>query len=158
MPEVPSIERLQRRLVELGCPAEIVRRIVRETAEHYEDLWQAAMRQGLPPAEAARLAAEQLGDPAVLAERHVVAWRNTFASGFWPRAALVLSPLVVVGLPLVFWAGCPFFTFLAAFLGLRPNCTGDPVYPDHSLERSDAVAGRGSGLSWAEAGGQCFAR
>ncbi len=119
MPAVPSIEQLQRRLVELGCPALTVRRIVRETAEHYEDLQQAAVRQGLPPAEAARLAAEQLGDPAVLAERHVAAWRNTLAGGFWPGVALVLSPLVVLGLPLVFWVGCPFFTFLAAFLGFE---------------------------------------
>jgi len=90
------IEQLQRRLVELGCPPKAARNILRETAEHYEDLQRAALAQGLPPDEASSRAAEQLGDSAVLAERHVEVLRKSSWWGRFPRFAFGVLPLLVM--------------------------------------------------------------
>ncbi len=98
MPDPNPIAQLQRRLVELGCPVKATRKIVRETAEHYEDLQHAAQAQGLPPAESAARAAEQLGNPDVLAERHVEVLRK---SSWWARHAFFTFGF----LPLVTTAG-----------------------------------------------------
>jgi hypothetical protein len=105
MPDPNPIQQLQRRLVELGCPANAVRRIVRETAEHYEDLQRAAQAQGLPPADSTARAAEQLGDPNVLAERHIEALRKSSWWGRCPHFAFGILPLVVAeGLGLLYFS------------------------------------------------------
>jgi len=77
MPEANPIEKLQRRLIELGCPVKAVRKIVRETAEHFQDLRGEAMRQGLPQSAAEAQATALLGNPEALAEEHVRVWRNS---------------------------------------------------------------------------------
>jgi hypothetical protein len=55
------IEPLRRRLVELGCPRAQVRRLVREVADHREDLKQAAVVEGSSGADAEARANAQLG-------------------------------------------------------------------------------------------------
>ena len=57
------IEQLRGRLAELGCPKSQVRRLVREVADHREDLKQAALSEGLSDAEAEARANAKLGDP-----------------------------------------------------------------------------------------------
>jgi len=89
------IEQLQRRLVELGCPAKALRRIVRETSEHYEDLQRAAHAQGLVGEQVTAFAAEKLGNPVELANRHVEALRKSSWWGRYPQFAFGILPLLV---------------------------------------------------------------
>lgn len=91
MSDPSPIARLQRRLLELGCPPKATRRIVRETAEHYEDLQRAALAQGATPEQAVAQATEQLGDPQQLAERHVEVLRN---SSWFARYAIVTFGII----------------------------------------------------------------
>jgi hypothetical protein len=89
------IEPLRRRLVELGCPLAQVRRLVREVAEHREDLKQAAVSEGLSWADAEARANAHLGDPLALAEELMAALRR---SSWWGRHYVVtfgLLPLLV---------------------------------------------------------------
>jgi len=97
MREGNPIAELQRRLIELGCPEKVVRKIVRETAEHLRDLQKAAVGSGVTPEEAAARAAEQLGDPGELAERHVEEFKQSTWLG--RRSA----PFSLIILPVVFW-------------------------------------------------------
>jgi hypothetical protein len=89
------IEPLRRRLLELGCPLAHVRQLVREVADHREDLKQAALAEGLSGADAEARANTRLGDPLVLAEQMMVALRR---STWWGRHSVVafcLLPLLV---------------------------------------------------------------
>jgi hypothetical protein len=89
------IEPLRRRLVELGCPLAQVRRLVREVADHREDLKQAAVSEGLSGADAEARANAHLGDPLALAEELMTALRR---SSWWGRHFVVtfgLLPLLV---------------------------------------------------------------
>ena len=89
------IEPLRRRLVELGCPLAQVRRLVREVAEHREDLKQAAVSEGMSWADAEARANAHLGDPLALAEELMAALRR---SSWWGRHYVVtfgLLPLLV---------------------------------------------------------------
>jgi hypothetical protein len=88
------IEELRRRLVERGCSTKTVRHIVRETAEHLEDLQQAALRQGLPPTDAAKQAETQLGDPVKLAEQHTAVLRNASWWGRHPILGFAVLPVM----------------------------------------------------------------
>lgn len=90
------IEPLRRRLVELGCPMKQVRRLVREVADHREDLKQAAVSEGLSEADAEARANASLGDPLALAERLMTALRR---STWWGRHSIVgfcVVPLLAV--------------------------------------------------------------
>ena len=80
------IEPLRRRLVELGCPMAQVRRLVREVADHREDLKQAALSEGLSEADAEARANAQLGDPLALAEQMMAALRR---SSWWGRHSVI---------------------------------------------------------------------
>ncbi|HUJ71169.1 MAG TPA: hypothetical protein VLZ30_02930 [Verrucomicrobiae bacterium] len=94
MPKTDVIEQLRRRLVELGCPIGYMRRLVREVADHREDLKQAALSEGLSEFAAATRADTQLGNPHDLAERLVTALRQ---SSWWGRHFIIgfcLLPLV----------------------------------------------------------------
>ena len=89
------IEPLRRRLVELGCPMAQVRRLVREVADHRDDLKQAAVSEGLSGAEVETRANAQLGDPLALAEQMMAALRR---SSWWGRHFIFtfcLLPLLV---------------------------------------------------------------
>ena len=91
MAEITPIDKLQRRLIELGCPVKAVRKIVRETTEHWEDLKRAEVASGVTEEEAAVRAAEQLGESGKLAERHVEALR---AASVWGRLPVVYFGIV----------------------------------------------------------------
>jgi hypothetical protein len=89
------IEPLRRRLVELGCPMTQVRRLVREVADHRDDLKQAAVSEGLSGADVEACANAQLGDPLALAEQMMAALRR---SSWWGRHFIFtfcLLPLLV---------------------------------------------------------------
>src|ERR1700744_6188474 len=90
------IEQLQNRLLELGCPAAHMRRLVGEIADHREDLKQAARAAGASEAEAEDKANTQLGDPFDLAKQKMVMLRQ---SSWWGRHFLIsfcLLPLLTV--------------------------------------------------------------
>ena len=95
------IERLCRRLVELGCPLAQVRRLVREVADHREDLKQAALAEGLSGPGAEARTDVQLGDPLYLAERLMAAQRR---SSWWGRHYVITFGLLPVLAVPVLWA------------------------------------------------------
>jgi len=90
------IEQLRHRLLELGCPMVQVRRLVREVADHREDLKQSALLEGLPEADAQVRVNAKLGDPLYLAEQQMAMLRR---SSWWGRHFLIsfcLLPLLMV--------------------------------------------------------------
>jgi hypothetical protein len=89
------IEPLRRRLVELGCPMTQVRRLVREVADHRDDLKQAAVSEGLSGADAEARANTQLGDPLALAEQMMTALRRSSWLGRHFIVTFCLLPLLV---------------------------------------------------------------
>ena len=96
MPEVKYIAHLQQRLAELGCPAFQVRRLVREVADHREDLKQTALTEGYTESEAETHVDTQLGDPVELAECLTTVLRR---SSWWGRhsfAGFCVLPLVAI--------------------------------------------------------------
>ncbi|MGA8493416.1 MAG: hypothetical protein WB711_23545, partial [Terriglobales bacterium] len=95
------IEPLRRRLLELGCPIAQMRRLVREVADHREDLRQAALAEGLSGADAEARANTQLGDPLVLAEQMMVALRR---STWWGRHYVVTFGLLPLLAYPILWA------------------------------------------------------
>jgi hypothetical protein len=78
------IQQLERRLVELGCVG--MESQVREVAEHFEDLREAAIEEGLGESEAELIAAERLGDPRAIAERLAAELR---VSSWWGRHRVI---------------------------------------------------------------------
>ncbi len=101
MREGKSIKELRVQLAKRGCPAERARKILRETAEHLEDLQRNARDQGLTESEAEARAAEQLGEPKELAVKHMLAMRRRTRFGRKARFyCLVFLPLIVGP---VFW-------------------------------------------------------
>jgi hypothetical protein len=94
------IEALRRRLLELGCPISRIRRLVREVADHREDLKQAALLEGLSKADAEARANAQLGDPLALAEQMMVTLRR---SSWWGRHFIIgFGVLPILAVP-VLW-------------------------------------------------------
>ena len=96
MPRNDFIKVLRGRLLELGCPLAQVRRLVREMADHREDLKQAALAEGLSGVEAEARANAQLGDPLAVAGQLMAALRR---SSWWGRHYVVtfgLLPLLAV--------------------------------------------------------------
>jgi len=92
---------LRLRLVELGCPITHVRRMVREVADHREDLEQAAVSEGLSGADAEARADALLGDPLVLAEHLMTALRR---SSWWGRHHIVAFCLLPLLAYPILWA------------------------------------------------------
>src|SRR5262245_29922509 len=94
MPKADVIERFQRRMIELGCPGKRIRRVTQELADHYEDLKQAAIGDGLADEAAKERAEALLGEPTALAERAAAALRH---SSWWGRHRVLgfgfLAPL-----------------------------------------------------------------
>ena len=103
MREAIVIAQFQRRLIELGCPSRRLREKVRELAEHYEDLKQAALEEGTAENEAEARANTQLGDPIFLAENTLLLLRQSSWWGRHPVIGFCLLP------PLCFipaWLSC----------------------------------------------------
>src|SRR6266850_1281893 len=109
-----EIRAFERRLFELGCPARYSQRSVAELAEHFEDLTRARIEDGLEPATARARAGEELGEPAILAERLVASFRQ---ASWWgrhpviafcllpPLALMIVLPATVLGLYGLFLLG-----------------------------------------------------
>jgi hypothetical protein len=115
MPRTDFIEQLQCRLVGLGCPIVQVRRLVQEVADHREDLKQAALLEGSSECTVETRAEAQLGNPLDLAERLVVALRD---SSWWGRHSIIgfcLLPLMAVP---VLWG---LLVFLGLWLGFATS-------------------------------------
>ena len=111
------IEPLRRRLVELGCPMKQVRRLVREVADHREDLKQTAVAEGLSGADAEARANALLGDPLALAEQLMTALRR---STWWGRHYVVTFSLLPLLVYPVLWALLLLVAMLLEFgLGYR---------------------------------------
>jgi len=96
------IETLRRRLVELGCPMAQVRRLVREVADHREDLKQAALADGLAEVGAEVRAEVQLGDPLALADHLMTVQQR---SSWWGRHFVIgFGVLPVLAVPVLWLA------------------------------------------------------
>jgi hypothetical protein len=87
-----AIRAFERRLFELGCPARYSQRSVAELSEHFEDLIDARIEEGLAPATARSRASEELGDSTILAERLVVSFRQASWWGRHPIIGFCLMP------------------------------------------------------------------
>jgi hypothetical protein len=108
------IRAFERQLFELGCPDRYSQRSAAELAEHFDDLTQARIDDGLAPEIASAQAAKELGLPAVLAEQLV----DTFRQASWwgrhpvigfcllpPLALMVFLPATVLALYGLFLLG-----------------------------------------------------
>jgi len=95
------LAQLRFRLLELGCPPGRLPRLVREVADHREDLVQAALAEGFPAPEAEVRADELLGNPQALAEGLMVSLRRTTWCGRHQFIAFALLPLLTFP---VLWA------------------------------------------------------
>ena len=96
MPEAPSIRIFRKRLLALGCPADLARRRARELADHREDLKQAALQEGLSEADAEARADQRLGEPVALAEQTVRVLRQSSWWGRHPLIAFGLLPMPAI--------------------------------------------------------------
>lgn len=85
---------LGRRLAELGFPGGKLRSSVRELREHYEDLKQAALAEGLSEVEAEARAEKLLGEPYALAAQMVAGLRRSSWWGRHPIIGFCLLPLL----------------------------------------------------------------
>ena len=81
-----AVLQLERRLADLGCPARERERRARELAEHYQDLKQASLEEGLSEAAAEARANELLGEPVSLAEQLAGVLRQ---SSWWGRHRII---------------------------------------------------------------------
>ncbi len=93
MPDAIVIAQFERRLVEMGCPSRRLAEYIHELAEHYEDLKQAALEEGLPEKEAEAQARDLLGDPVFLAENAVTVLRQSSWWGRHPVLGFCVLPL-----------------------------------------------------------------
>ena len=93
---------LEERLIDAGIAPKRVRRTVREMRDHFEDLVEAGVQQGLKPAAAQEQALRQLGQVEDLAREMAARPElRSFASRY-PRTAIVVYPLAcLVVLPAV---------------------------------------------------------
>jgi len=113
------IETLRRRLAELGCPIARMRRLVREAADHREDLKQAALAEGLAEVAAEVRADVQLGEPLALAENLMTTVRR---SAWWGRHC-------IIGFGVLPWLAFPVLWLLLLvfelLLVVTPGCGWD---------------------------------
>lgn len=95
MHNASNIEQFRRRLEDLGCPPRPLRERVRELSDHFEDLKQAALEEGLSETAAEVRASEVLGNPVMLADQLVMAMRRSSWTGRHPVLAFCLLPFFV---------------------------------------------------------------
>jgi hypothetical protein len=86
MPNASAIERLEHRLLELGCPASRIRSQVQEIADHHEDLKQQGLETGLSEEAAEQRANLLLGEPVTLADSVAGVLR---LSSWWGRHRII---------------------------------------------------------------------
>ena len=88
------IQELRCRLLERGCPAKPLKRMVQEVADHHEDLTQAALAEGLAQPAASARADGALGNPQELADSLMVTLQRSSWLGRHRLVAFVLAPLL----------------------------------------------------------------
>ena len=124
--------RFHRRLLELGCPPRRARLIVREIADHHDDLLAAARAAGLDPAAAQARADAELGDPLTLAERHVAVLRQSSWWGRHPLLGFGLLPFLLTPFLWLLWLGLGIETISLLMYGGNSVAFGhavnDPYY------------------------------
>jgi len=81
-------------LLDQGCPVGRMRRVVREVADHREDLVLAGQEEGLSLSEAGARADLALGNPKTLAENMMTAIRRSSRCGRHPFVAFALLPVL----------------------------------------------------------------
>jgi hypothetical protein len=128
MPDTIVIAQFERRLVEMGCPGRRLAEYVHELAEHYEDLKQAALEDGLSEREAEAQARELLGDPVFLAENAVALLRQ---SSWWGRHPVL--GFCVLPMPAFIIAGIVCWAILAGILWLLAFIFGPAYRVDASI-------------------------
>ena len=106
------IAQLRCRLAELGCPRARLNRVVREVADHREDLIQSAANADVSDFSARKMAERQLGDPQMLAENLMTTFRR---SNWWGRNYLfTFGFLPLLAFPLL-WGLFIFVEFQLAY-------------------------------------------
>jgi hypothetical protein len=128
MPEAIVIAQFERRLIEMGCPARRLAEYVHELGEHYEDLKQAALEEGLPEKEAEAQARELLGDPVFLAETAVAILRQ---SSWWGRHPVL--GFCVLPIPAFIIAGAVCLAFMGGLCWLLGFIFGPAYRIDASI-------------------------
>jgi hypothetical protein len=88
------IKELRFRLLERGCPAKPLRKMVQEVTDHHDDLVQAALSEGQTPAAASARADTALGNPRELADSLMVSLQRSSWLGRHRFIAFVLAPLL----------------------------------------------------------------
>jgi hypothetical protein len=131
MPENAVIGQFERRLVELGCPAVRARGKARELSDHWADLKQAGLEDGLSESEAEGRAAAQLGEPTRLAEYLIWTMRQSSWWGRHPILGFCILPLFGF-IPV--WVVCGWLLIAVVWLA------GHLVGPDYLVTRETAHA------------------
>lgn len=98
----PNLTALRNEMLQAGISTHHVYRTLTELDEHFDDLVDAYLEQGIECSEAEKLAVARIGDPQDISERmrripelKSWAWR-------WPKLALVIYPLAcLAALPAV---------------------------------------------------------
>src|SRR6267154_2136298 len=115
MPSTSMFKVCYTRLLELGCPVSQARRLVREIADHHEDLKLAALEEGLSETEAELQADNRIGEPVVLAEELAASLRRASWWGRHPFVGFCLLP--PLGIITAFAAGLGvFWMFFSLYL------------------------------------------
>jgi hypothetical protein len=125
------IELVERRLVQLGCPAAQLRSRVLELGEHHDDLKQAALEEGLSEPDAEARADELLGEPVTLAGQISAVLRQSSWFGRHPFITFCLLPSLAL--------------ILMAILGLSLDALAGRLY--FTAEELSALADDGGGLA-----------
>jgi hypothetical protein len=98
-----ALQQIERRLTELACPPALLRRKLRELAEHHEDLKHDALEDGLSDTDAEARADDRLGEPFALASQLAAALRQASWWGRHPVVGFVLlPPFAVIALYVLF--------------------------------------------------------
>jgi hypothetical protein len=128
MRNLTAMAPLERRLAELGWSAAQLRASVRELDEHYDDLLQEALEEGLPRADAEARATRQLGKPEDLAAQLSAVLRQSTWWGRHPVITFCLLPPVMMLLVVALGLG---LETLTSRLYLTPedlsSLAGDPA-------------------------------
>src|SRR6185436_10840986 len=95
-PDSALAAKLREALCRRGWPGAQAGRVVREVAEHWEDLETEGREEGLDAIAAARRADERLGDVDALVRQMAETFRRASYAGRHPFVCFLLLPLLAV--------------------------------------------------------------